>query len=365
MKLRAACRTLACSGFRRGAVPSSVLAGMLAAGTATAALPWRELGGSDGGIVAALAAAVCAVLAVGADWQRRLQARECVLLRTRLAQEQDLRDHTERALRATQASLGRLAANRQADRAATRAASRDAERRRIGRDIHDDLGQHLLALQLDIGGLHADPRLPAWLRQHTERIERHVGLTTASLRAIINDLRPAALERGLRQAVRCQVEEFARRTGLRCRFDAAGLDRVPAAGPTPSAAAETAVFRILQEALSNVLRHAAATEVRVALGRDAMGLVLTVRDNGVGMQGETGTGAGLAGMGERVAAAGGRLDLDSRPGRGTTLTIAVPLLAGAALPDGTHAANHVQHHGKHHVRQHARNHISNHTEYCG
>ncbi len=362
MKLRAACRTLAYSAFRRGSAPSSVLAGLLAAGTATAgpALPWRELGSSDGGVAAALAAIVCALLAIGADWQRRIQVRECALLRARLAQEQGLREHAERALHATQGSLCRLAARRQADREATRAASRDAERRRIGRDIHDDLGQHLLALQLDIGSLHGDPRLPAWLRQRTGMIERHVALTIASLRTIINDLRPAALDGGLRQAVRRQLEEFARRTGLRCRLEACGPDDAPTQGAAPCAAAETALFRMLQEALTNVLRHAAATEVRVLLGRDATGLVLTVRDNGIGMNAgaDTSAGAGLAGMAERVAAAGGRLDLDSRPGRGTTVSITVP------LRDGTDAPHAPINAGAQAVEC-ATTHTRNHAEYCG
>ncbi len=363
MNLCATCRTLAYARSRL-----AMLAALVGPGTARAApaLPWEDLGKGDG---AAVAAVLCAVLAVGAAWQRRLQARECALLRTRLSQEQGLREHAERALRATQASLCRLATTRQADREATRTASRNAERRRIGRDIHDDLGQQLLALQLDIGSLHRDARLPPWLHQHTERIERHVGLTIASLRAIINDLLPAALDGGLCQAARCQVEEFARRSGLRCRFDAVGLDGAPAVGPKPFVAAETAVFHMLQEALSNVLRHAAATEVHVALGRDAAGLLLTVRDNGVGMQGRGGTGAGLAGMAERVAAAGGRLDLDSTPGRGTTVSITVPLLAGTMPAGGSQAMDRIENHpgnqATDHAKNHAKNHAQNHAEYCG
>jgi len=291
-----------------------------------------------------LLAIFLALLAV-ALWWRQLRAHHvCIALRQRLAAEQAQRATTERALLDTHANLCRLAAEQET--------TREAERRRIGRDIHDDLGQHLLALQLDIGALGSclrdDPHLPAAAHRQIDGIEQHLQLTIRSLRGIINDLRPVALDQGLRHAVRRQVDEFARLSAIRCHLETAGDDPPPtvcvvrpsmphAAGrlaaarlPVAFAAAETALFRVLQEALSNVLRHAAASEVHVALSRSAAGFELSVRDNGIGLPpGSERRGQGLTGMADRVAAAGGTLVLDSRPGEGTTVRISLP----AAAPD--------------------------------
>ncbi|TWI69185.1 histidine kinase/DNA gyrase B/HSP90-like ATPase [Pseudoduganella lurida] len=238
--------------------------------------------------------------------------RRCERLRHKLVAEHALRASAERALLERHAAL--------VARDASVQAARLAERRRIGRDIHDDLGQHLLTLHLDIGALHANPQLPAWLQPQVAMIERHLCLTVRSLRGVIDGLRPAALEHGLPQAVRRQLDEFARLSGVRCHLDGSGWSgsAVPAV--------ETAMFRILQEALSNVLRHAAASEVHVTLARAPEGAALTVRDNGIGLPpARERRGQGLAGIADRVAAAGGRLRLDSQPGEGTSLCATVPV----------------------------------------
>lgn len=276
-------------------------------------------------LTVACAAVALTALALLICWLRgRTLARRCSRLALELGREQARRAQAERAWRDSQAHLRRLAI--------ARAGAREAERRRIGRDIHDDLGQHLLALHLDIGSLHNSPRLPGWLREQTGLIERHVRATIHALRNVINDLRPAALEHGLRLAMQRQVDEFARLSGLRCQLDIAGLDG-PAAAPAggaPFAAAETTLFRLLQEALSNVLRHAAASTVHVTLRREREQLLLAVRDDGVGLAPGCETrGAGLAGMRDRVAAAGGTLGLESRPGGGTIVSIALPTAAAA------------------------------------
>ncbi|WEF34598.1 sensor histidine kinase [Pseudoduganella chitinolytica] len=301
----------------------AVFVGIVGAPCAMAGQPAsaaQSLAVATAALTIACTAMAMTALALLVCWLRaRTLARRCGRLALELGREQARRAQAERAWRDSQMHLHRLAT--------ARAGAREAERRRIGRDIHDDLGQHLLALHLDIGSLHNHPRLPAWLRERTGLVERHVQQTIRALRNVINDLRPAALEQGLRLALRRQVDEFARLSGLRCHLDVAGLDALAqrSAG-TPFATVETALFRLLQEALSNVLRHAAARTVHVTLGRERDRLVLAVRDDGVGLApGCEARGAGLSGMADRAAAAGGELTLSSRPGRGTTVSIALPL----------------------------------------
>jgi signal transduction histidine kinase len=289
-------------------------------------LDWAD--GGDVALYASVAALLAVLLATAGGvlcWRHVLLLRHCAGLRRQLVAEQALRAAAERALRDSHGVLARMADQQRG--------AREAERRRIGRDIHDDLGQHLLALQLDIGTLHTSPHLPDWIRQQVALIEQHVQLTIRSLRAVINDLRPAALEQGLRLAVQRQLDEFARVSGIRCHLETETVDPAGGAAAAPRrradrdafAAAETALFRILQEALSNVLRHACASDVHVALGRGVDTLLLTVRDNGVGLPpGCECTGHGLAGIADRVKAAGGRLTLDSQPGQGTAMHVALP-----------------------------------------
>lgn len=257
-----------------------------------------------------LGTAVLAIL-IALWWWHGLAARRCARLSAELGRERAHRAQAERALRDTQASLSHLTAERRS--------TREAERHRIGRDIHDDLGQHLLALQLDIGSLHNNGQLPPGLRQQTAHIEHHIHLSIRSLRTVINDLRPAALEGGLGQAAQRQLDDIARLSGLRCELRTAGLDG------TPAGATENTLFRLLQEALSNVVRHARASAVEVTLAREAAGFRLAVRDDGIGLGTDRGRrGMGLTGMADRVAAAGGRMVLDSQPGQGTTISITLP-----------------------------------------
>lgn len=258
--------------------------------------------GMVGAGVALLGGALC--------WRHLALIRRCTTLRLEL--------DAERALRIGADQAARHATVRQR-------AALEAERRRIGRDIHDDLGQHLLALHLDIAGLRA--RLPATLQAQTDRIEEHIQLTIRSLRVVIRNLRPAALEDGLRLAMQRQLDDFSRVSGIRCHLDAA-------AGCTAEGAAEAALFRVLQETLSNVLRHAEATEVHVSLSRDTAGLTLVVRDNGIGLApGCECRGHGLSGIADRVGAAGGRVTLDSQPGQGTAVRITLPAIAVCKEPE--------------------------------
>nr|WP_315249216.1 sensor histidine kinase [uncultured Duganella sp.] len=221
----------------------------------------------------------------------------------------------QRALAEAHCQIARLASSQQS--------LRDAERRRIARDLHDDLGQHLLALGLDAGALaHLHPALRPQLARMEERIQQ----ATRAMRSIVHDLQAEALESGLEGAVQQQIAQFTRLSGIRCRLDAA--PGVFAAAPAGDIA--HVLYRVLQESLSNIVRHAQASEVCVALCRQERSLNLTVRDNGVGLRQPPAPGGGrlshgLRGIAQRVAEAGGQFDIASTPGAGTALTMSFPL----------------------------------------
>ena len=206
---------------------------------------------------------------------------------------------------------------------------RENERNRIARDIHDDLGQHLLAFKIELALMQVSTRgAHPQLHQHVGRLIHSVDSSIASLRAIINNLRPLALERGLRSAIETHLREFSRLNGIRHELDASA----DAFDGNRDGALDAMLFRVLQEALANVARHAQATEVWIALNRDGDQLSLQVRDNGIGMAGlPTATGCGLAGIADRVAAAGGRFAIDSEPGAGTLLSLSIPLARQVSL----------------------------------
>ncbi len=279
--------------------------------------PWTPAGAIDLSAGAALLL-VAGGIALLWRWRRWHDALAC--LRRQVAEEALLRASAEKALLETHASLCKLVALQEG--------VKEDERRRIGRDIHDDLGQNLLALKIDISLLHVGSAgLHPQLHQKLGAVATNIDLTIRSLRCIINDLRPAALEAGLKVAVDRQLSEFSRISGIPCELeaDAGALDGAS------NAALDAMVLRVLQESLSNIARHAKASCVKVVLRRDAAGLTMTVRDDGVGMpDGQVPRGCGLAGIQDRVAAAGGRFAIDSRPGQGTALSLSIPL--AEALP---------------------------------
>jgi signal transduction histidine kinase len=206
---------------------------------------------------------------------------------------------------------------------------KEEERKRIAREIHDELGQNLLALRIDASMLHArtgdmHPRL----HQKASYALNQIDSTIKSVRAIINDLRPPVLDLGLQAAIEWQIAEFRRRSGIACNivvrnesFDHALDEKVA-----------TALFRILQESLTNIIRHAQATQVEVELNRDGSWLYMKIADNGIGMQKSTRRKTstfGLAGIKERISMLGGELQIDSGEAKGTVLSISIPL---ALLP---------------------------------
>jgi signal transduction histidine kinase len=229
-----------------------------------------------------------------------------------LGVERHARVLAERALAETHKILCRLVEQQEG--------VRDTERRRIARDIHDDLGQNLMALKIDLTMMQQSTRANPPLRARIEQMIRNLDLAIRSLRGIINDLRPLALDAGLRDAMEWQLSEFTRLNGIPHHFAAD-----PAAFDTDKTF-DAMLFRILQESLSNVARHARATQVRVELTRSNGQLSLMIHDNGIGINCEqAGHGCGLERIRDRVAALGGAFTIASQPGGGCRLSLCIPL----------------------------------------
>ncbi len=206
-------------------------------------------------------------------------------------------------------------------------ATREAERARISREIHDELGGALTGLKMDVARLatHIDTLTPEGVRAQTRDILALLDDAVKTVRRIATDLRPALLDDfGLAAAMEWQMQEFQKRSGLACTFSTnADTDSLPL---PPEAV--TALFRVFQETLTNVARHAQATTVTARLELTAEYLELDVQDNGRGISPEALTGRrslGLLGMRERVTLLAGELRLDGAPGQGTRVLVRVPL----------------------------------------
>lgn len=196
---------------------------------------------------------------------------------------------------------------------------REEERAHIARDIHDEFGASLTALHLDLN----------WLRQrlgdeptytaHIDRMLEVAGTAMGSVRRILNDLRPGVLDHlGLWAALECLLQDLQGRTGLNCIFSCTPEIERRRFGRE----AEIAIFRIVQEVLTNVQRHAQARSVRLEAQSESGNLLLLVADDGKGMQVPAQpTTFGLLGMRERARALGGNLEIASARGQGTTVTL--------------------------------------------
>jgi signal transduction histidine kinase len=235
------------------------------------------------------------------------------------------RDVTDRYLATEQ-----IAASRQQLRAlASRLQKvREEERTGMAREIHDELGQALTGLKLDISWMrHRLPRDRELLAQCTSIIER-IDQTANTVRRLATALRPSVLDQlGLAAALEWQGQEFGTRTGIEVAMDLSAD-----AAPIPDDLGSSA-FRILQESLTNVARHAKATRVAIRLSQTSTLLTLEISDDGVGCTPKCfeGTGSlGLLGMRERALACGGELSISGVAGRGTTVLLSVPLGAGVA-----------------------------------
>lgn len=199
---------------------------------------------------------------------------------------------------------------------------REEERTRISREVHDELGQSLTAVKMDLAWLAG--RLPGRNGSTLKRIRSTGQLVDGiiqSIRRISTELRPAVLDLGLAAAVEWQVQEFQARSGIQCKVRLLTREVV-------ASNASTAMFRICQEILTNVARHARATRAEVVLQKQRDRLVLLIRDNGRGFDQadpSLSKSLGLMGMGERAAILGGQVNISSVPGKGTTVSAWIPL----------------------------------------
>lgn len=203
-------------------------------------------------------------------------------------------------------------------------AQHEEERRRLSRELHDETAQVFSAVKMQLGALR-----PALAEPQQARLDRAVELVDTgirSIRSVTNDLRPSLLDDlGLLPALRSLVAESSERSGI--PIDLAAPDDLPPLPPQ----AELALYRALQEALSNVMRHAGATHVGVSVVAGARGVHLAIADDGRGLPRgatpesfERGGHMGLAGMRERISELGGTVELSGPPAGGTRLDIRIP-----------------------------------------
>jgi signal transduction histidine kinase len=275
--------------------------------------PWRALG-------------------VLADITSQKQA-EDALRRAHDALEARVQERTETLLLANNAL-----ANEVAERRATEQQVRELlgqlvsveeeERRRVARELHDTVGQHLTALTVGLKLIEDDPALPPTLCERLARLQHAVRSLDGDVERLSHRLRPAALDDlGLEAALQQHAKEWSQDSGIEVSLLVRGLR-----GRRWPAALETTAFRTVQEALTNVRRHAAARQVSLIVERRGSELSIVIEDDGCGFdvastraQAAHGSGLGLRGMAERARLAGGRVELESEPGRGTTLFVALPL----------------------------------------
>ena len=230
---------------------------------------------------------------------------------------------TQQALEASREELRRLATYRENER--------EREYRRLAREFHDELGQLLTSARMQLQWLDGRVGDDEATRGALAAIETLIGEAYRSVKSIAAELRPPALNLGLPAAIEWQAARVLAPAGLQFTVALA-----PMAESLPDAVA-TALFRIVQEAFTNVLRHAGARSVHVSLRADGKQLILSVADDGCGFDPfavAAGEHFGLVGMRERVAALHGTLDIDSATGEGTRINVHLPLptLRAAASP---------------------------------
>jgi signal transduction histidine kinase len=203
-----------------------------------------------------------------------------------------------------------------------RETAREEERKRIAREMHDELGQHLTALRMGVSTLrlrfgHDNPDLG----EHVQRILLLSDKTMQVLRDVVTSLRPAVLDAGIAAALEWLAAEFSQHGQTTCRLS------VSDESPELAEERAVAIFRIVQEALTNVTRHADAHEVFITLEQTGDDCLLEVRDDGRGFDPVAipRKSFGLAGMKERVLMLGGALDVASSPGTVLLIKVRVPV----------------------------------------
>jgi PAS domain S-box-containing protein len=204
----------------------------------------------------------------------------------------------------------------------------EEERTRISREIHDELGQTLTSMKLDLSSIRRRLVSDGLAEQSAKvhEIELAVNRIIRTVRKIATDLRPAILdELGVAAAIEWMAKDFRNRTGIPCKVTIQGVDKISDTMIT------TAIFRIVQEALTNVMRHAVASRVNVGLKKKDHALIVEVRDNGIGITEGRIIGSksfGLIGIRERVLLLGGKVAISGNPGEGTLVRVTLPIGEG-------------------------------------
>jgi len=226
----------------------------------------------------------------------------------------------EEKLKATTEQLRALSASVQS--------AREEESKRIAREIHDELGGALTSWRWDLEEIRDEMSVPldalqvATARNKIEGMIKLTETTLDTVRRLASELRPAALELGLVEGLEWQVLQFENRTGIPARLECA-LEKVDLDNGQA-----TAVFRILQEALTNIQRHAQATHVTITCWEESGQFVLTIKDNGRGItesERSAPQSLGLLGMRERAHLVGGEISVEGVEGKGTKISVQVPL----------------------------------------
>jgi signal transduction histidine kinase len=228
------------------------------------------------------------------------------------------RKRAEQELRESRAQLRELSAYLQS--------VREEERTRIARELHDELGQTLTAIQLGLGVLDSAVRADSPASTLTTGLESMAAMVESATNAVqrlATDLRPPILDGlGLAAALDWQLEAFSERSGI--KYELSLPPQLQFGGDV-----DTAIFRIMQEALTNISRHAEASQVEVTLQLSDTELVLGISDNGKGMllsNPSQRRRLGLVGMRERAHMLGGELKIQSSPGKGTQIELRLPLV---------------------------------------
>jgi PAS domain S-box-containing protein len=258
------------------------------------------------------------------DLENRVRDRtsDLIAVNKRLLREIQTRKKSEQETRRSRENLRHLSEHLQR--------IREQDRTYIAREVHDQLGQSLSALTIDLSRLR--DRLPpnnSWLIEQVQSIEKQIGGTMQSVREICRLLRPPVFDDfGLTAAIRWYLRDFQERTGLSCKV------KIDEEIPNHDKELDLVILRIFQEAMTNVLRHAEATQVQVTLVRHSRNLVLRIQDNGKGISPEQTANPlslGILGIRERVRFWGGKSLFAGSPGRGTTMTVSVPIIRKKAL----------------------------------
>lgn len=225
--------------------------------------------------------------------------------------------------------LDRLRLNQASDMLRQLTAQREQEyeeeRKRVGHEIHEELGQNLAAMKLQLSSILAAARQGADVAPHVERAKRLLDGTIEVMRNVVVSIRPPVLNRGIEAALEWLGREFSRNTTIQCRV------AVQEPNVDLDEDIEVVLFRVAEGALDNIARHADADAVDISLSWSNRRCLLEVRDNGKGFDTSLDREGcfGIHDMRERVLAMGGRMSIDSRPGHGTSVSVAIPIPAAA------------------------------------